>query len=559
MRRGAKDRKGEAAKRRSGENSSDEDFSTKVSGSETEKISTSPLRLLFFFTLLHLLIALPLAYLLNIWADEASTLHTTGNGLAAAFQNVFADEQQAPLYFLLLSVWRALDHSIFFARLFSIVCSLLAIKFFHDLARRFFDEKAALFITAAFSLHPFLIWASLEIRVYSLVVLLSVLLLKFFTEGYLEAHEKTQTRQRFFFVPTAIIALYTNYYLGFLLAGCFAALLLLRKFDRARQFFLHMLFVALTIAPLIWEIKKGLSVNTGSGFQSGMFVVDGVRILWNHFLTFILPTELFTPDEQTGISFLRLWLVRFAILAVLFLFARRFYKIRQMLRAEKPEEDGAIRFRAIYYDARILLFGAIAGTIAAFMLGAYFLLGEIYVELRHAAVLFVPCLLVVFTVLINVLPRRSWIVFALILAPLFLYSTYTLYPGWTKRGDWAQVGAFIERNETPNQPIVVFTAFDALALPYNYRGVNKILPDEKFFAFEREAENGSADAWRSQTEFVISEIPPGAEEIWLLTNEKCDVKDACRPLENFVRQNYTITQEKNFYKEKVRLLRKKQK
>ena len=115
------------------------------------------------------------------------------------------------------------------------------------------------------------------------------------------------------------------------------------------------------------------------------------------------------------------------------------------------------------------------------------------------------------------------------------------------------------KNETPNQPIVVFTAFDALALPYDCQGINKILPDEKFFAFEREAEKGSADAWRSQTEFVISEIPPGAEEIWLLTNEKCDVKDACRPLENFVRQNYTITQEKNFYKEKVRLLRKKQK
>ncbi|HVE58650.1 MAG TPA: hypothetical protein VNB22_17590, partial [Pyrinomonadaceae bacterium] len=68
---------------------------------------------------------------------------------------------------------------------------------------------------------------------------------------------------------------------------------------------------------------------------------------------------------------------------------------------------------------------------------------------------------------------------------------------------------------------------------------------------------GSADSWRRQTAFIISEIPLDAKEIWLLTNEKCAVKDACAPLENFVAANYTIIEEKDFYKEKVRLLRKK--
>jgi hypothetical protein len=58
----------------------------------------------------HLLIALPLAYILNIWVDEASSLYTTENGLLQAFRNVFADEKQAPLYFLLLSLWREINH-----------------------------------------------------------------------------------------------------------------------------------------------------------------------------------------------------------------------------------------------------------------------------------------------------------------------------------------------------------------------------------------------------------------------------------------------------------------
>ena len=40
----------------------------------------------------------------------------------------------------------------------------------------------------------------------------------------------------------------------------------------------------------------------------------------------------------------------------------------------------------------------------------------------------------------------------------------------------------LEQRETANQPIIVFTTFDAIALSYNYKGANKILPDEKFFA-----------------------------------------------------------------------------
>ena len=70
---------------------------------------------------LHLAVVLPLAYSLNIWADEGSTLYTTQHGVFAAFQHAAADERQAPFYFWVLSIWRTLNSSIFFARLFSII------------------------------------------------------------------------------------------------------------------------------------------------------------------------------------------------------------------------------------------------------------------------------------------------------------------------------------------------------------------------------------------------------------------------------------------------------
>lgn len=142
-------------------------------------------------------------------------------------------------------------------------------------------------------------------------------------------------------------------------------------------------------------------------------------------------------------------------------------------------------------------------------------------------------------------------------AVFFSYSIYTLYPSMTKRGDWAQIALFLEQNELPNQPIIISSAYDALALPYCYQGANRILPDERFFDWELEAEPESADAWRREMEYVISKIPPEANEVWLLTNENCETGRECLPLDNFIEAHYTIVQERKFYKETVRLLRKK--
>jgi hypothetical protein len=148
-------------------------------------------------------------------------------------------------------------------------------------------------------------------------------------------------------------------------------------------------------------------------------------------------------------------------------------------------------------------------------------------------------------------------VLAVVLFASFTYSVYSLYPGLTKRGDWARVAAYLHEHESLGQPIIVFDTFDSLALRYYYRGSNKVLPDEKFFAWQQlDGPSGSETSHRSEIDFVISGIPPDSNEIWLLVNEKCLATKACVPLENFVKSNYTIVEEKEFYIEKVFLLRK---
>jgi cell division protein FtsL len=420
----------------------------------------------------------------------------------------------------------------------------LAIFFFHRLSRKFFDEFAANFITVLFAIHPYLIWASVEIRVYSTVILLSVLLLKFLAEGFFDEDiyskdAKTQKKAQIFYVFTAIVALYTNYYLGFLLVGGFFALIVVRRFRAARNYFLQMLVVGVCILPLLWIIRQQFAMNT-SGFTEIKSIGEGLQILWNHTFTLTFPIEAAPASEQSVFTVIRSWFLRFSAAAIVF------FLIKDKFRAVKE---------------KVLMFAAITAVVVAFLLVAYLLLGAEYIAFRHVAVLFVPLILFLGMLLTNVLPRKSLILFAIVLALLFPYSKiYKQYPNFSKRGDWARIAQYIKENEKPNQPIIVFKNYDALTLPFHYKGINQILPDEKFFAWDTEDSLSNENAFRNQIAFVISEIPPEAQEIWLATEEVCQTETtaaACRPLENFLEANYTVIETKDFYLERLRLLRKK--
>ncbi len=507
----------------------------------------------YFYILpfLHLMIVLPLAYYLNIWADEGSTLYTTQNGFFQTLQNTLQDEKQAPLYFLLMSLWRSINDSIFFARLFSMICSLISIGILFDLVRKIWNEKIAAFAAFFFSIHPYLIFVSLEIRGYALMVLLSLLLIKLFFTGHLERRKTEVERQRIItnkqilFITVATFSLYTNYYLGFILVALFAILMVLERWRAAAKYFWQMLIVGVLIIPLIWAIKMQFAINTGGYFPSTNWI-EGLKMIWNHFLTFVLPTEIYTPENQTFISFVRVWLVRVAGLTavIVLLFKRRIF------------------------NGRVLIFGTLSAVIFGFLYLAYFLLSVFYIEIRHAAVWFASVYLLMTAVLAELFhyERREIKksigiyavgVLAVVLLSFYIYGIYAIYPNLTKRGDWARVGRFIEQNEKANQPVIVFPNYDAINLPYYYAGKNKILPDENFFKWDYEAEFGSADSQTKQTEYVVSTIPERAEEIWLVTEDGCQRTKACLPLEKFVKENYTIIETTDFYKERVRLLRKK--
>lgn len=485
---------------------------------------------------LHLAIVLPLAVHLNVWLDEAWTMETTANGFSYAWREAIATEHQAPLYFAFLAVWRGLNDSLFFARLFSILCIAATIALLPLLLKRFAPsaEKDSsgwhILLPFVVALHPYTVWASLEARVYAPVIFLSALLLLVWFDGY--ASEKPRRRTQAFYVLLAVAALYTNYYLGFLLFANACALLALRRWKTLGFYVAQMIAVGLFFLPLVFVVGQQFAVNADYYRESVPFV-EGVKLVWNASNYFLLPSA-----EWETIAFLRVWTARIAAAALLF------FVVKNFRRVSPPTVALAV----------------VAAVVAAFLMTAYFLMGIEYVQMRHCAVFFVPLILLL-TVLLTNLPKNrgwlAWLVLLLIFLPTRLVSDYS--PP-IKNGDWTRVAAFIQENEAENQPIAAFQLHDAIPLAYAYAGKNRVIRAEPLDDLAAEDKPLDANRWRRQIERLIGQIPANQESFWLVTERYCfdDERSVeCRPLEDFVEEKFSIEKSADFHMRRVRLLRKK--
>src|SRR5580704_14874814 len=226
---------------------------------------------------LNLAVTLPLAYILNIWQDEAYTLQTTGRSLLYAFTQALSFEQNAPLYFVFLTAWRHMGTSIFFLRLPSILCIALAIALVPELSRRYIPSIDPGLATLVAAWNPFVIWAAVEMRVYALVILLSALLLLSFFDAFLARRPSKVSAVAY--AVCCVLALYTQYYLGFLIAAQGLTLLLLAR-RQVGRFALCAAAAGLAFAPMLAivpaQVQNFKSAFTPPSFPRAVEVLGAI-------------------------------------------------------------------------------------------------------------------------------------------------------------------------------------------------------------------------------------------------------------------------------------------
>jgi hypothetical protein len=475
---------------------------------------------------------------LNIWVDEAYTLQTASGGLPYAFHQAIFWELQPPVYFLLIALLRFVTFSVFAARLFSIVCVAATLVLAAAISRSLWPSLHPAWLVSVLAFNPFVVGIAVEIRVYALVLLLSALLFYLFLHAYVLPSQTDETLgvdvriARTAFIAVAILALYTHYYLGFLLPAFAVALLVTRNGAALRAYLWGMMVVGLFAVPILFVIRHQVatnSVNFSSDLSPLTALLHESKILVAAFLS------------ADGLP-------RVVKRALLFACVLATAGIIAVVWRE--------RVRMTARDTIPFIVAGIAGVSLVLVLAA----AHQSLTLRYSTALFLPAMLCIYAVLalvpgrIRIAMLAGWTMLALATSAL---SLATQYKEMAKIGDWSRVASYLQAHESLGQPIVIFEPQAALPLAHYYHGANHVVPlprpvDLIHYDLREAALQSSRDV-----STVFEHAGSAHGYMWLVTTDFCrrePINFHCELLDNYIADHYKIWSDEHFYWSRVRLL-----
>jgi len=482
---------------------------------------------------IQLAITVPLAAILNTWIDESYTLRTTALSVPYAIHQAIHFELQPPLYFTVLTLWRAIDHSIFFARLYSVICAALLVYCAAQLSARYAPNLNPAWAAVLIALNPATIWAAEEIRCYAMGGLMCAVLLWTFYDGFIS--ERSSSRARVVHALVAIAALYTQYFVVFVLFGAFLSLLILRSWTALRNYLVAMVVVVLGCIPIAYILHNQISAGTSIYFSTESL----------HSLLFDVFSVAFYYALPVGNA-----------VAITGVHAPRFVALA-----------GVIAVIAIWYLARsrpgaaAIVAWTIAITSCSALVVALWATKEPF-GFRYVFVSFIPVMLALLASLelVQQRIRYAMVAWTVVFLAGALATGYATYRPLAKPGDWRRVAAFVESAERPNQPILTFQTENAMPLADYYHGRNVIVavPRPVDFAIPwNEAVVVQSDRDIDQD---VASVPGDHPEIWVVNTLECrdySVDYHCSIFEGYLAKHYTVVSDTGFYHSRVRLLRAK--
>lgn len=223
-----------------------------------------------FFCLFGILIRLYGLEFQSLWYDELfSILNSSLPSIESVLSN-YLSETNPPFYAIILHYWiKLLGNSVFFARLLSALFGILTIGilFYYYNKPKFFQARVYFFVLLIFSTCLGGIYFSQEARSYSLLFLLSLILLLQSIHLLLMISNKN-TINLFYLIylsATSLLISYTHYF-GFIFAGIiWANLLILSLFKlNKKDFLIFSIFSFFIVIGYSYEILKLTKLQSDS-------------------------------------------------------------------------------------------------------------------------------------------------------------------------------------------------------------------------------------------------------------------------------------------------------
>lgn len=164
-------------------------------------------------------------YRRSLWQNELFSIAVARLPRGEFVRLLSHTEANMALYYALLRVWLRLGDSETFLRIPSLIFSLLTTLIVYLLGRRLYGARAGLvaaFLTAVNVLH---VHFSLEVRSYSLLVLLAAASSLYFIEGV----TRPSSRHWILYTATTTLAIYSHFFGAWMMATHWGSLALLRR------------------------------------------------------------------------------------------------------------------------------------------------------------------------------------------------------------------------------------------------------------------------------------------------------------------------------------------
>jgi uncharacterized membrane protein len=475
---------------------------------------------LLTFSILYYGIIVYMAIKLNLWEDEVYSLNTSSKSLVYAYTQSFNFELQPPVYFLILTLWRFISNSIIWARLLSLIFVIIAQFLLYNFTLKASGKKIASIISIILLLNPYTLYAILEIRVYALVILLGIVLLISFYYSYYS--NNCSIGNRILVIIFAILGLFTQYFIGFLLFSFGVVLIFDKKWKSLRLFLLDMIIPLTVLICFAQIIIQGINVTENS-FQFydrslKLSLYEMVIFVFRNSIYNIIPLDFFQPDLR--------WIITGGCLIFLF-FAINYSSLKKNFNELSPF------------------------IICTFICYAFFCLvllcyGKYFAQKKYMTIVFVPVLFILIFFLKYLKPVFLYLGLILLIIA-YVLKGYVNYNGLYKVKDLRGLGSYIENIEGSREPIFVYRNITAENLRLYYKGRNSLIPVPKDFSYNDEF---GENQWIINIEF-FNEFKQKVNEydsfLVVIDNSPLrGVKESTEILLSFLESKYQIRTKKLF-------------
>lgn len=416
------------------------------------KAEMSKTLILWLFYLTYIFAMIYLSSKMVIWQDESSSLFTASHPLIKIINFSYIFEGQPPAYFTMLALWLKINNGVLFARLLSIIFILLSAFYLDKIGKLIFKDLYSRWIVILFLLNPYTVWASLEIRLYSFLILLCLLTICLFYLIYYHGRH----RLKFVYLIIGIVGVYTQYYYALLIIALSILLLISKGWRPFFNFCIWSALIAIIFSPNLLFIKNQFIRHQDILVTSTLHEWIG-RICYSpaHFIfdTNTLEWGMFGRWIGQGMFFL------FSILII--------YKAIRLYKDHNHQ------------DSKTLLELFIPVSILLIFFLILFSVTNIVYSLRYLSIIYPFYFLLLSS--IGMFGKKSattiygvFAVYYFILLVLIYQTTYL------KTYNGKMAAKYISGMEGPNEPILFRDQILEIAVSPYYKGPNKIYSIREF-------------------------------------------------------------------------------